>query len=94
MALSSYLKQASAAWNDYDGNALAELLSLRDKHARNPKLLAEDPSRAVTSLEEMLDDLVLDHLLVIKQVSNHAFVEAYEHQVSLGRSLYYTKTRT
>ena len=31
-SLTSYLGQVQDAWNDYDGEALAKLLSFRDPH--------------------------------------------------------------
>jgi hypothetical protein len=38
MAVQGYLRRVNDAWNDYDGYALATLVSFHDSHARNPKL--------------------------------------------------------
>jgi hypothetical protein len=82
--MNNYLAAVEQAWNDYDGDKLAELLSFDDKHAENPKLQQdEDPSAAVERiLEEPIDDIVSDHLRTLYLASERRYVEAYECQVS------------
>ena len=57
------------AWNDYDGETLARLISFDDRHARNSKFHKDDdPSDAVERvLEEPIDDIVSDHLRAVYQ---------------------------
>ena len=38
-------------------------------------------------LEEPIDDIVVDHLRAVYEAVNGKFVEAYESQVSLGKSV-------
>ncbi len=89
LSLNGYLGQVSSAWDDYDGDALARLLSFEDPHSMSPRLRAEeDPSREVERvLEEPIDDIVSDHLRACYQYANADFVAAYEHQVTLGKEI-------
>ena len=66
------LKQA---WNDYDGETLARLISFDDRHARNSKFHKDDdPSDAVErALEEPIDDIVSDHLRAVYQGITYLF---------------------
>ncbi len=48
----------------------------------------QDPSDDVERvLEEPLDDIVSDHLRAVYQVSRGRYLEAYQHQVSLGKNI-------
>lgn len=38
ISMNGYLSQVYAAWDDYDGEALAKLVSFEDSHVLNPKL--------------------------------------------------------
>lgn len=38
ISLGGYLTQVQNAWDDYDGDALAQLISFEDPHIMNPKL--------------------------------------------------------
>ena len=50
--INAYLGDVDSAWNDYNGEELAKLLSFRDIHVFNPRLQLENPESAV---EKMLD---------------------------------------
>lgn len=82
-SLTGYLAAVEQAWDDYDGDALARLVSLDDAHAKSAKILAVDnPTSAVEdSLEEPIDDIVSDHLRAAKDAADGRFVEAYDSQV-------------
>lgn len=83
-SLQSYLDAISEAWDAYRTDELAALLSLSDPHTQNPKLLVEDPAEEVDqTLDEVIADLVLDHLKVLYELSKGDPLEAYEHQKSL-----------
>ena len=47
MSVQNYLRAVSDAWNDYDGDTLANYLSFQDRHAANPKLQIENPEEDV-----------------------------------------------
>ena len=88
ISLNSYLSEISSAWDDYDGDAIAPLISFEDKHVLNPKLQLEDPADQVErALDEPIDDIVTHHLKVVYAVANGQFVEAYDNQVSMGKNL-------
>ncbi len=38
ISLGAYLSKVSAAWDDYDGDALARLVSFEDPHVMSPRL--------------------------------------------------------
>ena len=80
-SLNSYLSAVENAWNDYDGEVLASLLSFQDPHARNPRLQLENPENEVESvLESPIDELVALHLRAAWAVSRKDYVEAYKCQ--------------
>jgi len=82
--MNTYLGAVEQAWNDYDGETLARLISFDDRHARNSKFHKDDdPSDAVErALEEPIDDIVSDHLRAVYQAAHDRYVSAYECQVS------------
>lgn len=81
MALSQYLSRANDAWNNYDGQELAVLLSFQDSHVKNPKLQLESPENIVeNSLDSPLDELVAAHIRACWAVSRKDFHEAYKCQ--------------
>ena len=81
MSVQNYLRAVSDAWNDYDGDTLANYLSFQDRHAANPKLHIENPEEDVDrELEPPIDELVAAHLRACWAVSKKDFVEAYKCQ--------------
>ncbi len=83
--MENYLNAVLEAWNAYDSNMLAALLSFSHEHAKNSKLREdEDPAEEVEKvLEEPIDDLVTDHLRALYYTDKEKPLEAYECQVSL-----------
>jgi len=84
-SLTSYLGQVQDAWNDYDGEALAKLLSFRDPHVMNPRIQLENPEREVEAvLEGQIDEIVAMHMRCCWAVANKGdFREAYNCQSAL-----------
>lgn len=84
-SVSSYLGEVLDAWNDYDGEALARLLSFRDQHVMNPRLQLENPEREVEQvLDRQIDEIVASHLRCCWAVANKGdFKEAYSCQAAL-----------
>ena len=46
-SINGYLGDVDNAWNDYNGEGLAKLLSFRDVHVVNPRIQLENPESAV-----------------------------------------------
>lgn len=38
MSMNHYLGQISSAWDEYDGETIAKLISFEDPHSMNPRL--------------------------------------------------------
>ena len=49
-SINGYLGDVDNAWNDYNGETLAKLLSFRDVHVFNPRLQLENPEPAVEKI--------------------------------------------
>ena len=79
--MNSYLNAVDQAWVDYDGEALARLISFDDAHAQNAALHVEDATTAVEKiLDEGIDDIVIYHLCALYKSAAGAHTEAYEAQ--------------
>ncbi|QQP41971.1 Uncharacterized protein FKW44_016495 [Caligus rogercresseyi] len=62
-SLGGYFKSVEEAWNNYDGEELARLVSFRDPHVYSSKLQLEDPESLVDeSLDTSINDLIASHL--------------------------------
>jgi len=83
--VTSYLSEVHDAWNDYDGEALARLLSFRDPHVMNPRIQLENPEREVEKvLEAQIDEIVAAHMRCCWAVAAKSdFKEAYSCQAAL-----------
>ena len=82
--MNSYLDRVDAAWNDYDGEALARLISFDDPHTQDPNLHVEDATTYVEKiLDEGVDDIVIYHLCAVYKAKNGHYPEAYEAQKSV-----------
>jgi len=87
MSVSNYLTAVSNAWDDYDGEALATLLSFKDSHVTKPQLQLENPDRQVSAvLQEPIDELVAAHLRACWAVAKKDYVEAYKCQALIVQS--------
>ena len=81
MSVHNYLRAVEEAWNDYDGETLATLLSFQDSHATKPQLQIEDPESDVERvLDNPIDELVAAHLRGCWAAAKKDYVEAYKCQ--------------
>ena len=81
MSVDNYLKAVADAWDDYDGESLATLLSFQDSHVTKPQLQLENPDRQVSAvLQEPIDELVAAHLRACWASATKDYVEAYKCQ--------------
>ena len=81
MSVHNYLRAVEEAWNDYDGDTLATLLSFQDSHATKHQLQIEDPEADVERvLDNPIDELVAAHLRGCWAISKKDYVEAYKCQ--------------
>ena len=81
MSVHNYLRAVEEAWNDYDGDTLATLLSFQDSHATKHQLQLENPEADVERiLDNPIDELVAAHLRGIWATSRRDYVEAYKCQ--------------
>ena len=81
MSVDNYLKAVADAWDDYDGESLATLLSFQDSHVTKPQLQLENPDRQVSAvLQEPIDELVAAHLRACWASAKKDYVEAYKCQ--------------
>ena len=81
MAVRDYLQKVEEAWDDYNGENLADLLSFQDNHVLKPQLQLESPEAEVERiLEEPINELVAAHLRACWAVSKKDYVEAYKCQ--------------
>jgi len=81
----SYLGEVHEAWNEYDGEALAKLLSFRHPHVMNPRIQLENPEREVEKvLDAQIDEIVASHMRCCWAVAAKSdFKEAYSCQAAL-----------
>jgi len=76
-----YLSKVSNAWNQGDGELLAELLSFRDSHIANPRLHVPDPEAQVERmLDPPLDEMVAAHVRGCWAWDKGDMLEAYKCQ--------------
>jgi len=87
ITLNSYLSKVAQAWDAYQGEMLAALLSFKDSHIANPKLQLEEPEAAVERvLDPPLDEMIAAHLRACWAWANSDFVEAYKCQAIVVNS--------
>lgn len=55
--------QLSRAWEEYDGDRVAQLLSLQDPHVQSAKLTERDPETILAGgLDSPLNEMTIFHL--------------------------------
>ncbi|KAJ9576957.1 hypothetical protein L9F63_006483 [Diploptera punctata] len=87
LTLNQYLQQVESAWQNQDGNLLADYLSFRHGHVASSKLQLENPESAVERIiEPPLDEIVAAHLRSVWAINNQDFVEAYRCQTLVVQS--------
>ena len=81
MSVQNYLKAVENAWNDYDGESLATLLSFQDSHVAKSQLHLESPEDEVERiLDNPIDELVAAHLRACWANAKKDYVESYRCQ--------------
>ncbi|XP_032685717.1 PCI domain-containing protein 2 isoform X1 [Odontomachus brunneus] len=86
--MDSYVIQIRRLWLSQDGEALADLLSLRHSHVMIPQIGSETAiNKAMEHLSAPLDDLVLYHLKAIFAMNKNDLFTLYNHQSSAVQCL-------
>ncbi|XP_026829337.1 PCI domain-containing protein 2 [Ooceraea biroi] len=81
--MDSYIMQIRRMWLHQDGEALADLLSLRHSHVLIPQIGSEAAvNKTMEHLSTPLDDLVLSHLKAISAMNKNDPFAMYNHQSS------------
>lgn len=72
-SITTYLEAVARTWNVQEGELVAQLISLRDKHVHNLGLQFESPESLVSLVERILvepiDEIVAEHMKVIYYLS-------------------------
>ncbi|XP_034936576.1 PCI domain-containing protein 2 [Chelonus insularis] len=86
--MDSYIMQLRRVWNNQDGEALAELLSLRHSHTVISHIITENSIvKAIEHLPTPFDDLVHLHLKTLISINKDDPRMMYNHQSSMVQSL-------
>lgn len=66
----TYLNAVARTWHAQDGTIVAQLVSLRDRHATNTNLQAESPESSIERiLDPPIDEIVAEHIKVLYYLS-------------------------
>lgn len=69
-SITTYLNAVARTWHAQDGELVAQLLSLRDRHATNTQLQIEFPESAVERvLDAPIDEVLVEHIKVLYYLS-------------------------
>lgn len=69
-SIQTYLNAVSRTWHGTDGTLVAQLVSLRDRHATNPQLQVEFPESLVERiLDAPIDEILVEHIKVLYYLS-------------------------
>jgi len=80
-SLGGYLSKVAQAYDNFEGDMLAVLLSFEDDHIHNPRLQVQEPEAAVERiLEAPLDEMAAAHLRSSWALANSEFGEAFKCQ--------------
>lgn len=64
------MNAVARTWHAQDGILMAQLLSLRDRHATNQQLQVEFPDNLVKRiLDEPIDEILIEHIKVLYYLS-------------------------
>ncbi|XP_012526397.1 PCI domain-containing protein 2 isoform X1 [Monomorium pharaonis] len=86
--MDSYVMQIRRVWLNQDGEALADLLSLRHSHVSIPQIGSETTiNKAMEHLSVPLDDLVLCHLKAASAMNKNDPLAMYNYQSSAVQCL-------
>lgn len=66
----TYLNAVTRTWHAQDGLLVAQLVSLRDRHATNHNLQVEFPDSSVERiLDPPIDEILIEHIKVLYYLS-------------------------
>lgn len=69
-SLVTYLNAVARTWHAQDGAIVAQLVSLRDRHATNVSLQTESPESSIERiLDSPIDEIVIEHIKVLYYLS-------------------------
>lgn len=69
-SITTYLNAVARTWHAQDGALVAQLISLRDRHATNPQLQVEFPETLVErTLDGPIDEILVEHIKVLYYLS-------------------------
>lgn len=69
-SISTYLNAVARTWHAQDGILVAQLVSLRDRHATNPNLQVESPESIIErTLDSPIDEILVEHIKVLYYLS-------------------------
>lgn len=69
-SLTTYLNAVTRTWHATDGALVAQLVSLRDRHATNQQLQVEFPESLVERiLDAPIDEILVEHIKVLYYIS-------------------------
>lgn len=79
-SLTTYLNAVQRTWAAQDGHLVATFLSLRDRHATNPKLQVEYPENLVERIvDPPIDEILTAHIKVIYYLTSQCKWKYGEH---------------
>lgn len=69
-SITTYLNAVTRTWHAQDGALVAQLVSLRDRHAINSQLQVEFPDSLVERiLDAPIDEILIEHIKVLYYIS-------------------------
>lgn len=69
-SITTYLNAVTRTWHAQDGTLVAQLVSLRDRHATNTQLQVEFPESLVERiLDAPIDEILVEHIKVLYYLS-------------------------
>lgn len=69
-SISTYLNAVARTWHAQDGALVAQLISLRDRHATNSQLQIEFPESMIERiLDAPIDEILVEHIKVLYYLS-------------------------
>ncbi|KAF5284850.1 hypothetical protein FQR65_LT13402 [Abscondita terminalis] len=88
VVLIHYLQSMDNYWKNQDGQVLAILVSLRHEHVINKDLMLEHPESMVERfIASPFNEIIVCHLKCVNAFNNGSYLEAFEFQSILVKSL-------
>lgn len=83
-SISTYLNAVARTWHAQDGTLVAQLVSLRDRHATNTNLQVDSPESMIErTLDSPIDEILVEHIKVLYYLSR-----SRKHTFSTFQSYY------